>query len=81
MREVIMRFSCVHPDVELCIKRNKKIIFKKLSIDEVMMLINQCASQTIFSNKINLLSSKRNWNGSRIYSNQARRTYAVCNVQ
>ena len=56
MREVIMRFSCVHPDVELCIKRNKKIIFKKLSIDEVMMLINQCASQTIFSNKINLLS-------------------------
>lgn len=56
MREVIMRFSCVHPDVELCMKRNKKIIFKKLSIDEVMMLINQCASQTIFSNKINLLS-------------------------
>jgi hypothetical protein len=56
MKEVIMRFSNVHPDVELCIKRNKKIIFKKLSIDEVMMLINQCASQTIFSRKVNLLS-------------------------
>jgi len=27
MKEVIMRFSSVHPDVELCIKRNKKIIF------------------------------------------------------
>ena len=38
MKEVIMRFSNVHPDVELCIKRNKKIIFKKLSFGIVLKL-------------------------------------------
>lgn len=56
MREAIIRLNNKKDDAELCIKRNKKIIFKKLSIDEVMMLINQCASQTIFSRKVNLLS-------------------------
>lgn len=55
MKEVIIKFSNVKSDAELCIKKGDIITFKKLAIEDALNAIEECATNSLMIKKIKLL--------------------------